>query len=120
MKRINTYRNEKLFEVIRQYFDGNKFVRYPTYRDQEVLQIHTSCGHSFTCRWKLRNCMGGVADDGSCYICPKCGKALAKNTYDTPWYDYPDAEDNYAQVPYKIILLIKEYKNFLVHHQSFI
>lgn len=113
MKRINTYRNEKLFEVIRQYFDGNKLVRYPTYRDQEVLQIHTSCGHAFTCRWKLRNCMGGVADDGSCYICPKCGKALAKNTYDTPWYDYPDAEDNYARVPYKIILQIKEYKNFL-------
>ena len=113
MRIISQYRNNRLFEVVRAFYNNGELIPGAQYCDQECLQVHTACGHAFHCRWRFQCSMRGLSDEGSAYTCPKCGKHLWKGTYDTPWLDLSESGRKRVLVPYRIELEAKEYKNYL-------
>lgn len=113
MRIISQYRNNRLFEVVRAFYNNGELIPNAQYCDQECLQVHTACGHAFQCRWRFQCSMRGLSDEGSTYTCPKCGKRLWKGTYDTPWLDLSESGRKRVLVPYRIELEAKEYKNYL-------
>lgn len=113
MRIISQYRNNRLFEVVRAFYNNGELIPGAQYCDQECLQVHTACGHAFHCRWRFQCSMRGLSDEGSAYTCPKCGKRLWKGTYDTPWLDLSESGRKRVLVPYRIELEAKEYKNYL-------
>ena len=113
MRIISQYRNNRLFEVVRAFYNNGELIPGAQYCDQECLQVHTACGHAFHCRWRFQCSMRGLSDEGSAYTCPKCGKRLWKGTYDTPWLDLSESGRKRVLVPYRIGLEAKEYKNYL-------
>lgn len=113
MRIISQYRNNRLFEVVRAFYNNGELIPGAQYCDQECLQVHTACGHAFHCRWRFQCSMRGLSDEGSAYTCPKCGKRLWKGTYDTPWLDLCESGRKRVLVPYRIELEAKEYKNYL-------
>lgn len=113
MRIISQYRNNRLFEVVRAFYNNGELIPGAQYCSQECLQVHTACGHAFHCRWRFQCCMRGLSDEGSSYTCPKCGKRLWKGTYDTPWLDLSESGRKRVLVPYRIELEAKEYKSYL-------
>lgn len=113
MRIISQYRNNRLFEVVRVFYNNGELIPGAQYCDQECLQVHTACGHAFHCRWRFQRSIRGLSDEGSAYTCPKCGKRLWKGTYDTPWLDLSESGRKRVLVPYRIELEAKEYKNYL-------
>ena len=113
MRIISQYRNNRLFEVVRAFYNNGELIPGAQYCDQECLQVHTACGHAFHCCWRFQCSMRGLSDEGSAYTCPKCGKRLWKGTYDTPWLDLSESGRKRVLVPYRIGLEAKEYKNYL-------
>lgn len=113
MRIISQYRNNRLFEVVRAFYNNGELIPGAQYCDQECLQVHTACGHAFHCRWRFQRSMRGLSDEGSTYTCPKCAKRLWKGTYDTPWLDLSESGYKRILVPYRIGLEAKEYKNYL-------
>lgn len=113
MRIISQYRNNRLFEVVRAFYNNGELIPGAQYCDQECLQVHTACGHAFHCRWRFQCSMRGLSDEGYAYTCPKCGKHLWKGTYDTPWLDLSESGRKRVLVPYRIELEAKEYKNYL-------
>lgn len=106
MNIISQYRNSRLFEVVRVFYNSRR-----SYRWKESLQVHTACGHSFHCLWHFHGGLGAPVDEGSGYYCPKCGKRLYRRDKDCPWIEVP--ESGQTIVPYSINLAAKEYKNYL-------
>lgn len=113
MRIISQYRNNKLFEVIRAFYAGDEMIPGAQYGDQECLQVHTSCGHSFHCRWHFRKNLGSISDEGARFYCPKCGRDLYKNSYDIPWLELYESGRKRMRIPYRVMLEAKEYKNYL-------
>lgn len=106
MRIISQYRNNRLFEVVRVFYNSRR-----SYKWKESLQVHTACGHSFHCLWKFHVGLGAPVDEGSGYYCPKCGKRLYRRDPDCPWIEVP--ESGRMLVPYSINLEAREYKNYL-------
>lgn len=106
MRIISQYRNNRLFEVVRVFYNSRR-----SYKWKESLQVHTVCGHSFHCLWKFHVGLGAPVDEGSGYYCPKCGKKLYRRDNDCPWIEVP--ESGRMLVPYSINLEAREYKNYL-------
>ena len=106
MRIISQYRNNRLFEVVRVFYNSRR-----SYKWKESLQVHTACGHSFHCLWKFHVGLGAPVDEGSGYYCPKCGKKLYRRDNDCPWIEVP--ESGRMLVPYSINLEAREYKNYL-------
>lgn len=106
MNIISQYRNSRLFEVVRVFYNSRR-----SYKWKESLQVHTACGHSFHCLWKFHGGLGAPVDEGSGYYCPKCGKKLYRRDNDCPWIEVP--ESGRMLVPYSINLEAREYKNYL-------
>lgn len=106
MRIISQYRNNRLFEVVRVFYNSRR-----SYRWKESLQVHTACGHSFHCLWKFHGGLGAPVDEGSGYYCPKCGKRLYRRDNDCPWIEVPESKQSI--IPYSISLEAREYKNYL-------
>lgn len=106
MRIISQYRNNRLFEVVRVFYNSRR-----SYKWKESLQVHTACGHSFHCLWKFHVGLGAPVDEGSGYYCPKCGKKLYRRDKDCSWIEVP--ESGQMIVPYSIRLEAREYKNYL-------
>lgn len=106
MRIISQYKNNRLFEVVRVFYNSRR-----SYKWKESLQVHTACGHSFHCLWKFHGGLGAPVDEGSGYYCPKCGKRLYRRDSDCPWIEVP--ESGQTIVPYSISLEAREYKNCL-------
>lgn len=106
MRIISQYRNNRLFEVVRVFYNSRR-----SYKWKESLQVHTACGHSFHCLWKFHVGLGAPVDEGSGYYCPKCGKKLYRRDNDCPWIEVP--ESGRMLVPHSINLEAREYKNYL-------
>ena len=106
MRIISQYRNNRLFEVVRAFYNSRR-----SYKWKESLQVHTACGHSFHCLWKFHGGLGAPVDEGSGYYCPKCGKRLYRRDSDCPWIEVP--ESGQMIVPYSIRLEAREYENCL-------
>lgn len=106
MRIISQYRNNRLFEVVRVFYNNRR-----SYKWKESLQVHTACGHSFHCLWHFHGGLGAPVDEGTSYYCPKCGKKLYRRDKDCPWIEVP--ESGQTIVPYSINLAAKEYKNYL-------
>lgn len=106
MRIISQYRNNRLFEVVRVFYNSRR-----SYKWKESLQVHTACGHSFHCLWKFHGGLGAPVDEGSGYYCPKCGKRLYRRNNDCPWIEVPESKQSI--IPYSINLEAREYKNYL-------
>lgn len=106
MNIISQYRNSRLFEVVRVFYNSRR-----SYKWKESLQVHTACGHFFHCLWKFHGGLGAPVDEGSDYYCPKCGKKLYRRDKDCSWIEVP--ESGQTIVPYSINLAAKEYKSYL-------
>lgn len=106
MRIISQYQNNRLFEVVRVFYNSRR-----SYRWKESLQVHTACGHSFHCLWHFHGGLGAPVDEGSGYYCPKCGKRLYRRDSDCPWIEVP--ESGQMILPYSIRLEAQEYKNYL-------
>ena len=106
MRIISQYRNNRLFEVVRVFYNSRR-----SYKWKESLQVHTACGHSFHCLWKFHGGLGAPVDEGSGYYCPKCGKRLYRRDTDCPWIELPESKQSI--IPYSISLEAREYKNYL-------
>lgn len=106
MRIISQYRNNRLFEVVRVFYNSRR-----SYKWKESLQVHTACGHSFHCLWHFHGGLGSPVDEGASYYCPKCGKKLYRRNNDCPWIEVP--ESGRMLVPYSINLEAREYKNYL-------
>lgn len=106
MRIISQYQNNRLFEVVRVFYNSRR-----SYRWKESLQVHTACGHSFHCLWKFHGGLGSPVDEGSGYYCPKCGKRLYRRDNDCPWIEVPESKQSI--IPYSINLEAREYKNYL-------
>lgn len=106
MRIISQYQNNRLFEVVRVFYNSRR-----SYKWKESLQVHTACGHSFHCLWHFHGGLGAPVDEGSGYYCPKCGKRLYRRDKDCPWIEVP--ESGQTVVPYSINLAAKEYKSYL-------
>lgn len=106
MRIISQYRNNRLFEVVRVFYNSRR-----SYKWKESLQVHTACGHSFHCLWKFHGGLGAPVDEGSGYYCPKCGKRLYRRNNDCPWIEVPESKQSI--IPYSINLEAREYKNCL-------
>ena len=106
MRIISQYQNNRLFEVVRVFYNSRR-----SYKWKESLQVHTACGHSFHCLWKFHGGLGAPVDEGSGYYCPKCGKRLYRRNSDCPWIEVPESKQ--STIPYSISLEAREYKNCL-------
>lgn len=106
MRIISQYRNNRLFEVVRAFYNSRR-----SYRWKESLQVHTACGHSFHCLWHFHGGLGAPVDEGSGYYCPKCGKRLYRRDKDCSWIEV--SESGQTILPYNIRLEAREYKNYL-------
>lgn len=106
MRIISQYQNNRLFEVVRVFYNSRR-----SYKWKESLQVHTACGHSFHCLWHFHGGLGAPVDEGSGYYCPKCGKRLYRRDKDCSWIEVP--ESGQTIVPYSINLAAKEYKSYL-------
>lgn len=106
MRIISQYRNSRLFEVVRVFYNSRR-----SYKWKESLQVHTACGHSFHCLWKFHGGLGAPVDEGSGYYCPKCGKRLYRRDKDCSWIEV--SESGQTILPYNIRLEAREYKNYL-------
>lgn len=106
MRIISQYRNNRLFEVVRVFYNSRR-----SYKWKESLQVHTACGHSFHCLWKFHVGLGAPVDEGSGYYCPKCGKRLYRRDKDCSWIEV--SESGQTILPYNIRLEAREYKNYL-------
>ena len=106
MRIISQYQNNRLFEVVRVFYNSRR-----SYKWKESLQGHTACGHSFHCLWHFHGGLGAPVDEGSGYYCPKCGKRLYRRDKDCSWIEVP--ESGQTIVPYSINLAAKEYKSYL-------
>lgn len=106
MRIISQYRNNRLFEVVRAFYNSRR-----SYKWKESLQVHTACGHSFHCLWHFHGGLGAPVDEGSGYYCPKCGKRLYRRDSDCPWIEV--LESKQSPIPYSISLEAQEYKNYL-------
>ena len=106
MRIISQYQNNRLFEVVRVFYNSRR-----SYKWKESLQVHTACGHSFHCLWHFHGGLGAPVDEGSGYYCPKCGKRLYRRDKDCSWIEVP--ESGQMILPYSIRLEAREYKNYL-------
>lgn len=106
MRIISQYKNNRLFEVVRVFYNSRR-----SYKWKESLQVHTACGHSFHCLWHFHGGLGAPVDEGSGYYCPKCGKRLYRRDSDCPWIEV--LESKQSPIPYSISLEAQEYKNYL-------
>lgn len=85
MRIISQYQNNRLFEVVRVFYNSRR-----SYRWKESLQVHTACGHSFHCLWHFHGGLGAPVDEGSGYYCPKCGKGYIDVTLTAHGLKYPN------------------------------